>query len=379
MPFQRFNVGSAKAFRKKKRGFVLLGPFLYSWGTNGNGELALGNTTNYSSPKQVGSFSIWESISRGTSFYTAIKTDGTLWSWGINAQGQLGLGNTTSYSSPKQVGSLTTWYKVSSGSDFTIAIKTNGTMWSWGQNRSDAGQLGLGNITYYSSPKQVGALTTWLRISCGRYHALATKTDGTLWAWGGNYQGAVGDGTSTNRSSPVQVGSLTTWATVSGGEYYSAATKTDGTIWMWGLNDYGQLGIGNTTYSYSSPKQVGALTTWASVNAGTYYSTAIKTDGTLWTWGRNLYGVLGLGNTTDYSSPKQVGALTTWLSIAPGSRRTHSVIVKTDGTLWTWGLNNVGQLGLNDRTNRSSPVQVGSSNSWSSVSAGNSSTLAIQN
>ena len=107
-----------------------------------------------------------------------------LWTWGRNNLGQLGINNTTSYSSPKQVGTLTTWLKIAGGYSFGIATKTDGTLWSWGQGVY--GQLGHGNTTNYSSPKQIGALTTWLTIACGEYHTLAIKTDGTLWAWGEN-------------------------------------------------------------------------------------------------------------------------------------------------------------------------------------------------
>jgi alpha-tubulin suppressor-like RCC1 family protein len=86
---------------------------------------------------------------------------------------------------------------------------------------------------------------------------------------------------------------------------------------MWGINANGQLGLGNTT-DYSSPKQVGALTTWAKATIGPSTS-AIKTDGTLWTWGYNGVGSLALGNLTSYSSPKQVGNLTNWTSVSGSS------------------------------------------------------------
>ena len=142
-----------------------------------------------------------------------------LYSWGYNAQGQSGLGNITYYSSPKQVGALTTWLNIAGGGNHTIATKTNGTLWSWGRNNN--GQLGLGNITDYSSPKQVGALTTWSTITCGDSHTLATKTDGTLWAWGYNAQGQLGLGNITYYSSPKQVGVLTTWSKIAGGGYFS--------------------------------------------------------------------------------------------------------------------------------------------------------------
>ena len=121
---------------------------------------------------------------------------------------------------------------------------------------------------------------------------------------------------------------LTTWLRTACGGYHTTAIKTDGTLWTWGLNNEGQLGLGNRTY-YSSPKQVGALTTWLSTACGRYNTTAIKTDGTLWTWGFNIVGQLGLGNITYYSSPKQVGALTTWSSTACGGYHTTAISATT--------------------------------------------------
>ena len=230
--------------------------------------------------------------------------------------GELGLGNTTTYSSPKQVGALATWSKIANGKYHSIAVKTDGTLWSWGRNYE--GQLGLGTSgpgTDKSSPNQVGALTNWLKISCGSYHTLAVKTDGTLWSWGTNSDGRLGDGTTVDRSSPVQVGALTTWSIIGPGGTSSFATTTAGALYSWGANSQGQLGQGNTT-AFSSPKQIGALTTWAVVNGCILSCCAIKTDGTFWSWGRNAEGQLGLGNTTYYSSPKQVGSLTSWGSLA---------------------------------------------------------------
>ena len=191
-------------------------PGLWAWGQNAQGSLGLGNTTNYSSPKQVGALITWNTVAGGNLSSFAIKTDGTLWSWGFNTSGRLGLGDVTNRSSPVQIGALTTWSKIASGisSAGALAIKTNGTLWSWGDNAS--GQLGLGNTTSYSSPKQVGALTTWSKVASGDDHLLAIKTGGTLWAWGYNGRGQLGLGDITNRSSPVQVGAQASWSEVAG-------------------------------------------------------------------------------------------------------------------------------------------------------------------
>jgi alpha-tubulin suppressor-like RCC1 family protein len=209
--------------------------------------------------------------------------------------------------------------QVSFGYVNTGAVKTDGTLWMWGRNGQ--GQLGLGNTTTYSSPKQIGVLTSWLQVSTN-YATLAVKTDGTLWGWGDNLDGQLGLGDRTNRSSPVQVGALTNWAYVDARSAQRVlAVKTDGTLWSWGANNIGQLGLGNTT-KYSSPKQVGSLTNWSKVVINDTFSTnfclAVKTDSTLWGWGNNSNGQLGLGNTTNYSSPKQIGSLTDWINVAAG-------------------------------------------------------------
>ena len=170
----------------------------------------------------------------------------------------------------------------------------------------------------------------------------------------------------------VTVDGGTTWL---GSTQVSNARSLQKTLWAWGYNNYGQLGLGDVT-NRSSPVQVGALTTWSSVAGGQLHTTALKTDGTLWTWGYNPYGQLGLGDTVNRSSPVQVGALTTWSSVAAGLL--HTTALKTDGTLWAWGYNHYGQLGLGDTTDRSSPVQVGALTTWSSVADGEYHTTAIR-
>lgn len=359
-------------------------PHLYAWGYNNRGQLGLGSITSYSSPKQVGSLTIWTKVGYGNGFTLAIKPDGTLWSWGYNNVGQLGLGNITSYSSPKQVGSLTNWSTVCNadfgggGGPSSFAIKTDGTLWAWGQNSS--GQLGLNNLTLYSSPIQVGSLTNWKYVSTGGLAVLAIKTNGTLWGWGSGTGYKLGLGNTTTYSSPTQVGSLTNWFSVCAGQQIPSgslnvgiAVKTDGTMWTWGYSNSGGFGTGLVGYC-SSPKQVGALTTWVSAASATESAIALKTDGTLWTWGKNQFGQLGQGNLTYLSSPKQVGSLTNWSKPTFGG---NAAVLKTDGTLWVWGNNSQGQLGLGNTTYCSSPKQVGSLTNWLSVTAGYYFTLAI--
>ena len=339
---------------------------LYSWGRNYKGPLGLGDTINRSSPVQVGSLTTWLSIAGGKYYTAAIKKDNTLWSWGDNGYGQLGDGTTIDKSSPIQVGALTTWKTISLFNNFLAAIKLDGTLWVWGGNYH--GQLGLSDRSYRSSPVQVGAYTDWLTATPGGDHMAALKTNGTLWTWGYNVQGALGVDDRVTRSSPVQVGSLTTWAAIDAGNSSTFAIKTDGTLWAWGNNGNGVLGHGDTI-KRSSPVQVGALTNWSSVATTPGATVALKTNGSMWTWGYNQTGELGLGDVNYRSSPVQVGTLTTWLKVAAGYS-TGMIAMKTDGTIWSWGRNSNGQLGQGNVTVQSSPVQIGSLTTWIDVASG---------
>tara|TARA_R110002124_G_scaffold253119_1_gene418549 strand:- start:60 stop:836 length:777 start_codon:yes stop_codon:yes gene_type:complete len=239
---------------------------LWAWGDNGNGRLGDGTASKRSSPVQIGALTNWAKLPKNLEKQSfAITTDGNLYAWGWNYYGQLGLGDTTNRSSPVQVGSGY-WQSVSGSDQSSTGVTTGGKLYTWGNN--NFGQLGQGNTTSYSSPVQVGALTTWSVSATGEGESMsAIKTDGTLWGWGNNGTGQLGDGSTTGRSSPVQIGSLTTWSNVNTGDTFCAAIKTDGTIWAWGWNDKGPVGQGNTT-NYSSPVQIGSGTTWLKVVAG---------------------------------------------------------------------------------------------------------------
>jgi alpha-tubulin suppressor-like RCC1 family protein len=357
------------AFSAPSGSFVPIAPKLFTWGRNNSGQLGQNTTTDLSSPVQVGALTDWSQVSAGATHCAAIKTNGSLWTWGDNYAGPLGQNTTTDLSSPVQVGALTDWAQVSAGSRLCAAIKTNGALWTWGRNTN--GQLGqnIAVATNRSSPVQVGALTDWAQVSTGSYFCAAVKTNGTLWSWGYNGFGQLGQGNIISRSSPVQVGALTDWSQVSAGFRHCAAIKTNGTLWSWGENNQGQLGQGNVIRR-SSPVQVGALTDWSQVSAGGQsFCAAIKTNGTLWTWGSNYAGQLGLNIAPTFrSSPVQVGALTDWAQVSAGGD--SCAAIKTNGTLWSWGNGANGRLGQNTTTDLSSPVQVGALTTWGSIGQG---------
>lgn len=333
---------------------------LWSWGINDFGQLGQGNITNLSSPKQVGALTTWSSVATAGGATLAVDSSNKLWSWGQNDRGQLGHGDLTFLSSPKQVGALTDWAKISVGNgSVTAAIKTDNTLWMWGYSY----ELPLST----SSPQQIGSLTDWDDIKVGTTASFyAIKTDGTLWAWGNGHQGILGHGNWTSYSSPKQVGSLNDWKIVQAGRNLAIAIKNDNSIWSWGVNNMGQLGLGDKI-DRSSPVQIGLLTDWRQISACDIHCAAIKFDGTLWAWGYNGYGEIGLGTISPISIiiPTQIGTLTNWKEVAVGGFNT--LAIKTDGTLWSWGRNNYGQLGQGNITDLSSPKQVGALTNWSKL------------
>ena len=346
---------------------------IYAWGYNSQGQLGLDNVIHRSSPVQVGSSNTWNTLVRGYVHTLATKNDGTLWAWGDNARGAFGNNTTSGSYSPIQIGSLTNW-AVLSGTYFgSYAVKTDGTLWSWGNNTN--GCLGLDDTVHRSSPVQIGTDTDWADVRpVYGYAAFALKKDGTLWAWGTNGNGVLGINVTGggSRSSPVQVGTFgTSWKQLGGGGsttyQWTLALRPDGTLWGWGSNTNGQLGI-NSVIAKSSPTQVGALTNWSKIfksGGSPAYALAIKTDGTLWSWGANGSGQLGLSYADiSRSSPIQIGTDSWKLANADDD---SSIGVRSDNTIWTWGRNSTyGQLGLNDNVDRNSPVQVGST-SWELV------------
>ena len=167
------------------------------------------------------------------------------------------------------------------------------------------------------------------------------------------------------------------WQKISAGSSHTLGLKADGTLWAWGQNDTGQLGIGNTT-NKTTPTRVGTGTNWAYVSASYDTSFAIKTDGTLWGWGENQFARIGDGTTTNRTAPVQIGTATNWLSI---DSKNHTVAVKTDGTLWVWGFNSTGQLGNGTSSNTvygTIPGQVGTDTNWIAANAGSDATIALK-
>jgi alpha-tubulin suppressor-like RCC1 family protein len=333
---------------------------VWAWGSNTFGQLGDGTTTPRTTPVQVlgpggtGYITDIVGIAAGLSYSLALKSDGTVWGWGTNGNGQLGDGTTTQQNTPVQVvgpggvGYLTDVIGVADFSSHSLALKSDGTVWAWGMNSS--GQLGDGTTTQRTTPVQVlgsggvGFLTGVSAVAAGNAHSLALKSDGTVWAWGTNGSGQLGDGTNTQRTNPVQVlgsggvGFLTGVSAVAAGTQHSLAVISDGTVWAWGSNLRYQLGDGTNTQRTSpvqvkGPGGVGFLTGVSAASAGSLHSLALKSDGTVWAWGFNGNGQLGDGTASSRSTPVQAKGLGagTWLTdvAAISAGRSYSLAVQT--------------------------------------------------
>lgn len=261
------------------------------------------------------------------------------------------------------------WAKIAVGSSRVIAIAKDGTLWSWGGG--DLGNLGLGDQLNRTTPTQIGTDNDWQTVSLSG----AIKTNGTLWVWGHNNYGQLGLGDTNNRLVPTQLGTDTNWKSIEiGYAAHSLAIKTDGTLWSWGYGGSGQLGNGATTMP--TPMQVGNDTNWKSISTGSNHSFAIKTDNTLWVWGRNTDRELGIYTSGNYQySPVQRGA--NWL-FAAAAEDNYGLGVRLEGTLWGWGKNGLGQLGIGSNASVYQPTQVGTNTNWKKIAPGRYQTIGLK-
>ncbi len=324
---------------------------LWVWGNNNQGQLGNGSTGSKFYPFVNSKITNIIDAAAGTEHSLAVASDSTVWAFGRNSEGQLGDGSLSQQTAPVKVNGLTKIQKVSAGYYHSLALKSDGTVWSWGQN--NYGQLGNGNYFNGAIPSQVTGVNNVIAVSGGDSYSLALTADGSVYGWGYNGNGQLGNGSYSSTNVPTLVNgfSATTLAT---GRYHTLAPAGDGTVWAWGYNGYGQLGTGNTS-GQPYPTQVAGLSGVIAIAAGEYASLAVKSDGTVWSWGYNGQGQLGYGTTDGnaHSTPAQILTLSNMTMVAAG---THSMAVKSDGSVWAWGYNQTGQFG--DGSNISSPVPV---------------------
>jgi hypothetical protein len=316
----------------------------------------------------------------------AVYSDGTVWAWGDNSFGQLGDGTNTGTRERVQVSGLTNVIAVASHAYTSLALRSDGTVWDWGASWGEGG-LGNGGTDDNAAPVQVlidaaTPLQDVVAIASGYFHNLGLKADGTVWAWGANWDYQLGDPSGDDSYYAKQIlmangTPLQGVISIVCGSYYNFAVTSDGKVWAWGYNSGGELGIGSSAWAVASPTQVTGLTNVISIAGGDGHTLALKADGTILTWGHNFQGRLGDGQASDTQrAPVQIPNFDHVVAIAAAD--SHTVAVRSDGNVWSWGSNLAGQLGIEQGTDHVlSPVRTPGISGVVSIAAAGVQSFAI--
>lgn len=334
---------------------------VWAWGRNSSGQLGdgpekLNRNVPILVPRAAGMGRILK-VGAGDSYCFALDDEGVLWGWGSNSYRQLSKELYSESTSPVRIQVPSLVANFACGANHAVAVDRSGRIWAWGHNSN--GQLGVGHaspvIGFAQVTKPVG-MGEVISLAASNASTFALDSAGKVWSWGSNSSGILGDGTTTVRYSPVAV-SLTTSLppvkAISATGSHVMAVANNGAVWTWGYNGYGQLGNGNTSASSVPYKIVTGLLAATSVAAGDNHSLGVSDLSFIWGWGNNGNGQLGRNSTTTTTSIVQTTAVTDFTSLAGVAAGVqHSLGLKTDGTVWSWGYNYYGQLGLGDGTQR---------------------------
>jgi alpha-tubulin suppressor-like RCC1 family protein len=363
-----------------------------SWGLDQFGQL--GNNTPFDGsssdiPVQVSGLTNAIAVAAARDHSLALKSDGTVVAWGYDQFGQLGNGATTDgvFSDvPVAVAGLINVSEIAGGTSHSMARRSDGSVFTWG--RDNTGQLGNGSANDGSSsnvPISVGTITNVVTIAAGGTHSLAARSATNLRGWGSTNYGQFGNNNVVPddcdpgpdvilcANTPLPITSLSNLIAVAAGELHTVGLTSDGSVWAWGDDTAGQLGNGPSapnectslaTLCALSPVPVSGLSNMVAVAAGDRHSIALRRDGTVWSWGSHVFFQLGNGgtapNTCDSGpcaiSPVQVSGLTGIVAITAGG--THSLALRDNGTVYAWGNGTSGQLGNSASSSSNTPVQV---------------------
>ncbi|MHB1393064.1 MAG: RCC1 domain-containing protein [Clostridia bacterium] len=344
---------------------------IWSWGSNGNGQLGNGGGFFFSKPIRLESMNNVKQIAASKYFTLAVKDDGTVWAWGNNENGQLGNGTKESDYSPVQVKGISDVEKVAAGISHAIAVKKDGTVWTWGSNLS--GELGDGTYEGKLIPTQIKGINDVKDIAAGNGFSIAVKNNGSVWVWGNSGYGEDGDSIYKNKTIPARVNNFNSAKMVTAGYDHGLALKADRSVWAWGSNEYGQFGYtpDDSVLKKNKAVRVPGILDIMQVSAGYSHNLVLKVNGTVVGWGSNDYGQLGAvsyGKSHNIYSKLAINGFVDVVVVVAGNN--SSFAIKKDGTLWAWGDNSLGQLGTNNTVSSNLPVQVLDMSKVKYVSAG---------
>jgi alpha-tubulin suppressor-like RCC1 family protein len=271
------------------------------------------------------------------------------------------------------------WTQVATGTFHTCALRSHdasGQLWCWGLDNH--GELGIGSTKNQRRPVRVPGADDWSSVTAGHDDSCGIRTDGSLWCWGYDGHGQLGDGGTADVSRPEQIGSAR-WLTVVGNpgmvhtsnDAHTCGIRSDHTMWCWGQNNAGQLGLGTRTDELL-PTQVGTDDDWQALDAGNLGTCAVRTDATMWCWGRAFYGD---ADQSDRTVPTRIGSASDWATVATSGYQTCGL--KTDQTLWCWGANSHGAVGNGTTHIVKNPLQIGTAH-WTDIDTGVATTCGTQ-
>jgi alpha-tubulin suppressor-like RCC1 family protein len=335
------------------------GRTVWAWGDNRYGQLGLGSTVSRATPAVVDGLSGVRALAAAADHSLALMDDGSVWAWGRNAAGALGDGTQTDRLLPQRVAGLGAIVAVAAADGRSYALQSDGSLWAWGENST--GALGIGSRNGTLVPTAVGqgvpGFSGIVAVAAGARHGLALRFDGRVFAFG-EITGMP------TQPTPALVDGLGQVAAIAAGGGFSTALDIHGRLWSWGVNGSGQLGTGDAQ-TRSVPALIARTGTGAGLlptlglAAGQDFALARALDGSVLAWGAGAGGQLGAGEPAAASAlPRPVGALTsTVLGVSGG--RGHALAVRSDGTVYAWGANAAGQLGIgSSELRRTEPVQI---------------------
>jgi alpha-tubulin suppressor-like RCC1 family protein len=330
------------------------------FGANVDGTLGSGDEATHIAPAPLATSVGFDSLTAGENHACGIAHGtGTIWCWGYNASGQLGVGDLVARDAPVALATPQAALVLAAGYNHVCAIPSDHTLWCWGDNTE--GQLGQSDSQGAPNalvPTRVGDDSDWIGVAGGQGHSCGVRAPGTMWCWGRNTASDTGTNPGVEQiRGPAQVGTFTDWtAALDVGQDSSCGIRADGSLWCWGSNVFGQQGVAPESDPVPAPRQVGTDTDWVEVSIDAFSTCAIKTGGSLWCWGRNAEGQLGVGDATDRYTPTDVAPQSQWKQTSVG--RFHACATEADGTVDCMGENSNGQLGLGDTTRRNVPTPV---------------------
>jgi alpha-tubulin suppressor-like RCC1 family protein len=336
---------------------AVLGGLLACWGNGTDGALGSGARGERYSPVIASIDYDWTAVSAGDTFACGIRRGGLVWCWGSNNEGQLGVGDVTSRFEPTAVALGGVAEILVSSRVHSCAIVSDGRLLCWGADAE--GQLGRGGS--YPGPPALTPVTPstellFRDVSVGQGHTCAITVDGQLWCWGRNTDDQLGLGPEAGGQLrvPQRVGTGVEWRMVASGQAHTCALQNDGSLWCWGDNHHGQLGLVLDAV-YDVPTRVGT-DLWASLSTAIFQTCGTRSDGSLWCWGRNAEGQLGVGDNVDRSEPTRVGNESSWARVSCGWF--HTCAQREDGSVACTGENTDGRLGVGDPIRRNELTDV---------------------